>query len=58
MNSKRAPYLYLNSFEAICFSSLENIAHKRERVRKIDAKKKNDEIKTPKTFPFNLKSTE
>jgi hypothetical protein len=59
MNSKRVPHLYLNSFEAICYSSFENIAHIREIGRKIAAEKiQNDEIITPKSSPFKEKSIE
>ena len=59
MNSKSAPQLSSNSLEASCFSSFENIAHRRDIGRKIAAKKmENKEIRNPKTSPFLVKSIE
>ena len=52
-------YLSFQYFEAIIYSVFENIAHIRDIVRNIDAKKiQNEDIKTPKTSPLNFKSTE
>jgi len=59
MNSKNIPHLSSNSLEASCYSSFEKIAQRRDIGRKIAAKKiQNEEIKTPKTSPFKVISTE